>query len=90
MRSSHRRMPVILQRDGEGESHTTGDASKSNLRKGFLSLVFSGANKRTAQRKGSKPFHFSCVTFSPMDIEFLEWKGQQLQTDHEYCPPNPH
>ena len=75
---------------GQGETQTTRDASKSNLKKGFLSLVFSGANKRTAQQKRCKPFHFSGITFGPTDIEFLEWKGNLSQTNHESCPPTPH
>jgi hypothetical protein len=70
---------------GQGERHTTVE-SKSNIRKAFLSLVFNRSDKRGR----SKPFRFSAITFGPTDIEFLEWKGHRLQTDHESCPPNPH
>jgi hypothetical protein len=71
---------------GQGETHTTVE-SKSNITKAFLSLVFSRSAKKTRR---SKPFHFSGIIFAPTDIEFLEWKGSLLQTDHESCPPNPH
>jgi len=75
---------------GEGKKHRAVDASKSKLKKSFLSLLLNVTKHRTAQTAGSQPFHFSGLTFTQRDIELLERKGQLLQTNLESGAPNPH
>ena len=75
---------------GEGKKHGTADASKSSLKKSFLSLVLHVTKKKTAQTGRSRPFHFSGLTFTQHDIDLLERKAKQLQTNFESSAPNPH